>query len=199
MIFGRWCLVSGKWSAEVEDLLFPWTGERCTLEARDGRQTDVKLGDLLRHGGNKPGKVRFKVITGWIGVDLDGTLAKYAGWKGLHHVGEPIAPMVDRVKVWLAEGQEVRIMTARMSRERGEAEREETRKAVREWTLIHCGQALEATCEKDFNMVELWDDRARRVEYNTGREYDRMSDEEKSVDYMRGYNDGHRRAKECKR
>jgi hypothetical protein len=51
---------------------------------------------------------------GWIGVDLDGTLAHYEGWKGQEHIGEPIAPMVERVKGWLAEGREVRIFTARV-------------------------------------------------------------------------------------
>lgn len=38
---------------------------------------------------------------GWIGVDLDGTLAEYLGWQGMGHIGEPIAPMVERVKAWL--------------------------------------------------------------------------------------------------
>ena len=52
---------------------------------------------------------------GWIGVDLDGTLARYDGWKGPEHIGEPLMPMVERVKAWLAEGREVRIMTARVS------------------------------------------------------------------------------------
>jgi hypothetical protein len=46
---------------------------------------------------------------GWIGVDLDGTLAHYDGWKGADHIGEPIAPMVERVKRWLSEGHEVRV------------------------------------------------------------------------------------------
>ena len=51
---------------------------------------------------------------GWIGVDLDGTLAEYLGWQGMGHIGEPIAPMVERVKAWLAEGKDVRIFTARV-------------------------------------------------------------------------------------
>lgn len=33
---------------------------------------------------------------GWIGVDLDGTLAHYDHWRGETHIGPPIAPMVDR-------------------------------------------------------------------------------------------------------
>ena len=31
---------------------------------------------------------------GWIGFDLDGTLAKYDGWQGLDHIGEPIEAIV---------------------------------------------------------------------------------------------------------
>lgn len=38
---------------------------------------------------------------GWIGVDLDGTLAVYKGWNGPEHIGEPIPIMIDRVKLWI--------------------------------------------------------------------------------------------------
>lgn len=51
----------------------------------------------------------------WVGFDLDGTLAKYEGWKGPESIGEPIAPMIDLVKDYLAAGTEVRIVTARAS------------------------------------------------------------------------------------
>lgn len=33
---------------------------------------------------------------GWIGVDLDGTLAEYDGWKGPDEIGAPVEPMVER-------------------------------------------------------------------------------------------------------
>ena len=42
---------------------------------------------------------------GWIGVDLDGTLAHYEGWKGIEHIGAPVPAMLERVKNWLAEGK----------------------------------------------------------------------------------------------
>ena len=29
-------------------------------------------------------------MSGWIGVDLDGTLARYDGWRGIDHIGEPM-------------------------------------------------------------------------------------------------------------
>jgi hypothetical protein len=109
---------------------------------------------------------------GWIGVDLDGTLAKYEGWKGTHHVGEPIPLMVQRVADWLGEGREVRILTARVSHN-GTAKRmleaDESRQAIRQWCLDTFGQYLPVTNEKDFRMVMLWDDRAVTVEMNTGR------------------------------
>lgn len=50
-------------------------------------------------------------LGGWIGVDLDGTLAEYTGWHGPGHIGPPIPKMLDRVKNWLAEGVDVRIFT----------------------------------------------------------------------------------------
>ncbi len=104
---------------------------------------------------------------GWIGVDLDGTLAHYEGWKGEAHIGRPVMPMVERVRAWIAKGHEVRIFTARMSDPDPEA-RQVVSNAVRDWTQEHVGAPLKATCIKDFAMIELWDDRAVQVEANTG-------------------------------
>ena len=113
---------------------------------------------------------------GWIGVDLDGTLAEYHGWNG--GIGKPIAPMVERVKRWLAEGVEVRIMTARVSNRGGYSEESgrsadgafvlEQRSMIQLWCWEHLGAPIPVTCEKDFRMVELWDDRAVQVIPNTG-------------------------------
>ena len=49
---------------------------------------------------------------GWIGVDLDGTLAVYYDWE---IIGDPIPLMVERVQQWLKEGKHVKIFTARVS------------------------------------------------------------------------------------
>lgn len=105
---------------------------------------------------------------GWIGVDLDGTLAKYEGWKGIGHVGEPVPAMVERVRQWIADGWEVRVFTARMSAP-DEADRKRAYSAIAEWTRQHVGRPLAATCTKDFAMAELWDDRAVQVVPNTGQ------------------------------
>ena len=40
---------------------------------------------------------------------------------------------------------------------------------IKEWCIKHVGQELPITCFKDFGMIELWDDRAIRVEKNTGK------------------------------
>lgn len=103
---------------------------------------------------------------GWIGVDLDGTLAFYEGWKGHRHIGAPILPMLKRVKYWVGTGIRVKIFTARVSGNR--PEEAEVRKAINAWCLEHIGTMLEITCEKDYECVEIWDDRAIQVIANTG-------------------------------
>lgn len=100
--------------------------------------------------------------SGWIGVDLDATLAEYHGWNG-GKIGKPVPLMVNRVKLWLDQGVTVKIFTARVCT--GDAEQIALIKA---WCREHIGQELEVTATKDFSMIELWDDRAWRVEPNTG-------------------------------
>lgn len=112
------------------------------------------------------------MITGkWIGVDLDGTLAKGNGWQGMNHIGEPIRPMTDRVQAWLNEGQEVRIVTARVAL-RDPIEILVITSAIELWCFNVFGQVLKITCSKDRDMLELWDDRCVQVEKNTGRRMD---------------------------
>ncbi len=106
-----------------------------------------------------------KRMNGWIGVDLDGTLAIYDGWRGPGHIGEPIPLMLDRVREWLAAGQEVRIVTARASIK-------EQIPPIERWLEEHGIGGLKVTNEKDFGMHELWDDRAVQVIPNTGRRAD---------------------------
>ena len=102
-------------------------------------------------------------MNGWIGVDLDGTLAHFGEWKGIDHIGTPVPKMMDRVKKWLQEGKKVKIFTARACR--GEA----GIKPVREWLKAFGLPELEITNEKDFGMIDLWDDRCTQVIPNTGR------------------------------
>lgn len=100
---------------------------------------------------------------GWIGVDLDGTLAQYHGWISPEHIGEPIPLMVERIHKWLGDGVEVRIFTARAWRAS-----EDEISLIQDWVEEHVGHRLAVTCTKDYGMIELWDDRAVQVVPNTG-------------------------------
>lgn len=102
---------------------------------------------------------------GWIGVDLDGTLATYDRWRGPDHVGAPIRRMRRRVVDWRAEGhpelktRDIRIFTARVNSD----------DAIRTWCRRHLGEELPITNVKDFGCLRIYDDRARQVVENTGR------------------------------
>jgi len=114
-------------------------------------------------------------MSGWIGVDLDGTLARYDGWRGIEHVGEPIKPMCDRVREWLVRGIEVRVFTARVTQPDQALELSGHYRSISdviapidEFCEREFDRKLKVTNVKDFGMVELWDDRAVQVVMNTG-------------------------------
>lgn len=109
---------------------------------------------------------------GWIAVDLDGTLAHYDGWNGPENIGDPIPSMVSRIKKWLSDGKDVRILTARAAHSNGTGPRRQAIDAIHSWTEKHIGQKLEVTNSKDAEMLELWDDRAIQVKPNTGQRVD---------------------------
>lgn len=102
---------------------------------------------------------------GWIGVDLDGTLAYYDKWRGIEYIGDPIPSMLFRIKKWLADGIKVKIFTAR-------ACTPEAIPYIQKW-LVQAGlPVLEITNIKDYLMIELWDDRAIQIIQNEGRRVD---------------------------
>jgi phosphoribosylamine--glycine ligase len=100
---------------------------------------------------------------GWLGVDLDGTLAEYSSWSD--EIGAPIPKMVQRVKRWISEGKEVRILTARGSQEPNKYEQ---LMKVFDWVEAFVGEPLEVTSHKDPLMLRLYDDRVVKVEANEG-------------------------------
>ena len=113
---------------------------------------------------------------GWIGVDLDGTLALTCS--NTREIGAPVAPMLSRVHDWLDQGLDVRIVTARVGAsgvtlrdgtvdDQDNAERQ--RALVDAWCVEYIGQSLPITHGKDVMMVELWDDRVIQVERDTGK------------------------------
>ena len=112
---------------------------------------------------------------GWIGVDLDGTLAHYEGWVGPEHIGDPIPLMLLRVKRMLEAGEDVRIFTARVysdGSEDGNRRAFICQLAIKRWCMLHLGCELPVTCMKDYSMKELWDDRVVQIEINTGKRLD---------------------------
>ncbi|MGZ0707164.1 hypothetical protein ACWPKO_02370 [Coraliomargarita sp. W4R53] len=115
------------------------------------------------------------IPSGWIGVDLDGTLAEFHQWEGIHKIGVPVPRMVERVKNWLEEGKDVRIFTARVGPGQSPFAVMTARLAIRHWSMRHLGRALPVTATKDFGMIELWDDRAVHVIANTGLTTDESS------------------------
>lgn len=111
---------------------------------------------------------------GWIGVDLDATLARYEGWVDELHIGPPVPAMLERVRCWVAAGRSVKVFTARVAP--GALNLDGTPRdvgpvvsAIKAWCQHHIGIELEVTCTKDFGCIEIWDDRCVQVEPNTGK------------------------------
>ncbi len=77
--------------------------------------------------------------------------------------------MVERVKKWLAAGIEVRIMTARVAPGDARTDPARQRREIAAWCKEHLGTYLPITCQKDYSMIALYDDRCVQVEMNTGR------------------------------
>ena len=99
----------------------------------------------------------------WIGVDLDGTLAYYDGWKGEEHIGKAITRMVKFVEELIENGQTVKIFTSRVCHDA-----EKSRPIIKAWLEEAGLPDLEITNVKDYGMTCLYDDRCHRVVANTG-------------------------------
>lgn len=98
---------------------------------------------------------------GWIGVDLDGTLANFNYAKGADCIGSPVPLMLERVHYWIQTGRTVKIFTARA----GDISEEQK---IHQWCLRNGLPELEITNKKDNKMIALWDDRAVGVIKNKG-------------------------------
>ena len=130
---------------------------------------------------------------GWYGFDLDGTLAKYDGWKGIDNIGDPVWPMVNLMKDMHKEGKVVKVMTARVAPKAGPAEVLDNPylknhwcipspdtmpwaleqawgplEFIQEWCYRHLGFVPEIVYQKDHFMLELYDDRVKQVVPNEG-------------------------------
>lgn len=106
----------------------------------------------------------------WIGVDLDGTLARHHTNWTYPDIGEPVPEMVRKVRQALDRGYDVRILTARMAMCGTLKEYADTEAQIQAWFKEHVRDVpVTVTAFKDGAMVELWDDRAVGVERNTGK------------------------------
>jgi hypothetical protein len=104
----------------------------------------------------------------WIAVDLDGTLAEYHGW-GDGKIGKPVPEMMKRVREWLANGNKVKIFTARVGPNQSATQLNNAFSEIKNWLEVNnLPRDLEITATKDYDMVELWDDRCVQVVQNTG-------------------------------
>jgi len=101
----------------------------------------------------------------WIGVDFDGTLVTHC----FPAIGAPCWPMIDRVKIFLNEGMDVKIFTAQVSRDGEFGTADQRRKIIQDWCETVGLPRLEVTAVKDFYMIALYDDRAIPVIKNTGQ------------------------------
>lgn len=117
---------------------------------------------------NRNGRKEDEMNEGWIGIDLDGTLAEYDGWKGVEYIGKPIPSMVKRVKEWISEGKDVRIFTARVCMSQSKKDLTTAHEAISAWCRKYIGKELKITAEKDWKLIKLWDDRCVSVIQNTG-------------------------------
>ena len=129
---------------------------------------------------------------GWYGFDLDGTLAKYDGWRGIDHIGAPVDPMVKLIRQMHDDGKVVKIMTARVApKEKPETKPNPYRTGnwcvqepdvqtwalkgewtplefIQEWCYRILGFVPEVVYQKDHLMIELYDDRVKQVVPNEG-------------------------------
>jgi adenylylsulfate kinase len=70
-------------------------------------------------------------------VDLDGVLAHYEGWRGAHHIGEPIPEGFVLLKALRAMGFKIIIHTCRMNGQWPGVDYQESRRRLEEWLDDH--------------------------------------------------------------
>jgi len=110
----------------------------------------------------------------WIGVDYDGTMVTHPSFVDPNdHGGKVVPKMRDRVVRWCMQGRRVKIMTARAANTN--PNREQDIAPIRQHLKDNYPEVchnLEITAEKDYGMIELWDDRAIGIIRDTGERAD---------------------------
>ena len=132
-----------------------------------GLQYRTDLAEVCLRDFRELGSYIFDEDESWIGVDLDGTLAEYSDWS--NEIGIPIPKMISRVKRWISEDKNVRVLTARGSiKGKGEAAKYVQLCKIYDWIKEHVGEPIEVTDRKDPAMIRLYDDRVVQVVANEG-------------------------------
>ena len=101
----------------------------------------------------------------WVGVDLDGTLARDDApghFEPPYPLGEPIPEMIALIQSLLEAGLTVKIFTAR-------ACEPESIPIIQAWAEKHGLGRLEVTNVKDYNLIRFYDDRAIQMAPNSGK------------------------------
>ena len=108
---------------------------------------------------------------GWVGFDLDGTIAQYTGYKGWQHIGEPIPSMINFIKKLRSMGIPCKILTSRAAAESRAVDGltfEQVEQVVQDWTEKYIGERLPVVSEKGCSMIVLFDDSVVQINKNTG-------------------------------
>ena len=106
---------------------------------------------------------------GYTAFDLDGTLAiDTPNRNNDTEIGEPVIPMVELAKKLIAEGEDVRIFSARAWQPVPDM-RKLVYNAINQWCIQHIGQALRIMYYKDHDLERFYDDKAVSVQKDTGR------------------------------
>lgn len=100
-----------------------------------------------------------------VACDLDGTLAEYDGWKGIHHIGKVIESVKVAIQNVQKQGGEVWLFTARVS---DPADCVEANEYIEKWLIENGISVVGITSNKFKFFSEFWDDRALQVIKNQG-------------------------------
>jgi hypothetical protein len=131
-------------------------------KARMEAQRDYQVKPVTREGRDPTltGQ-ETDIPQGWIGMDLDGTLASSEAMATMSTIGPPIPEMMTLLKQLILEGIRVKIFTARAAIP-GQIP------LIHAWLKENGLPSLEITNVKDFDMIRFYDDRAVQVIPNTG-------------------------------
>lgn len=131
-------------------------------KARQEASKEYSVAEVTNENGvASDGEKQTAAKKGWVGIDLDGTLARADTLSGTSKIGEPIPQMVNLAARLSRDGVIVKIFTARASDPQQVS-------MIHKWLRDNGLPEFEVTNIKDFEMIRLYDDRAVQVIANTG-------------------------------